>query len=393
MANRGKQTGRSLKGGVGRYQTKSGETRWRYVLRHNYRLHQKAGFLTQKEAKEARDRRRNELNNRTYVNETRDTFGTYAETWIDEAPELRDSTRAMYRDTLSRNLRDFHQRKLVDITPEEVSAWHARLRRRQANTQTGTLSDASVDRAYSLLRRVFSVAVKRRKLSFNPCVLERRGRTKLRETPLFTDQEVLQLTEEMPEEYRALILVAAFGGLRWSEAIALRPIDLDLEAGTVSVRRTYVEQSDGKIQQSDTTKTDAGRRTVPLLSPLAVAALRAHIRKQDTEPTHLLFSSGRNTALRRANFYRRTWTPALKAAGLTRERYTFHHLRHYALTSLGQSGATLQELMDWGGHSSVKSVMVYQHTGQRHLEDVVRNAAARIHEATGVTPIRRTTAS
>jgi integrase len=37
----------------------------------------------------------------------------------------------------------------------------------------------------------------------------------------------------MPERYRALVLLAAFGSLRWGELAALRRCDVDVEHGTI----------------------------------------------------------------------------------------------------------------------------------------------------------------
>lgn len=49
------------------------------------------------------------------------------------------------------------------------------------------------------------------------------------------------------------------------------------------------------------------------------------------------------------------------------EGFVFHGLRHTALTNLGRAGATLADLMEFAGHSDVKSVMKYQHTGKDRL--------------------------
>jgi integrase len=49
----------------------------------------------------------------------------------------------------------------------------------------------------------------------------------------------------MPERYRALVLLAAFGSLRWGELAALRRCDVDAEHGTVRVERSLTELSGG----------------------------------------------------------------------------------------------------------------------------------------------------
>ena len=47
--------------------------------------------------------------------------------------------------------------------------------------------------------------------------------------------------------FRALVLLAIFGSLRWGEVIAPRRCDLDLEACTVRVRAAIVERSIGEL--------------------------------------------------------------------------------------------------------------------------------------------------
>lgn len=53
----------------------------------------------------------------------------------------------------------------------------------------------------------------------------------------------------------------------------------------------------------------------------------------------------------------------------------FHDLRRAYLTRLGRAGATLDELMKAGGHSDVKSVMVYQVSSQQRLHALVEKMA------------------
>jgi integrase len=65
----------------------------------------------------------------------------------------------------------------------------------------------------------------------------------------------------------------------------------------------------------------------------------------------LLFHGGRGALLRRNEFYKAAWHPALKAAGLWIEdedgggpgegRFVFHSLRHFCASSLLAEGAPL----------------------------------------------------
>ena len=49
----------------------------------------------------------------------------------------------------------------------------------------------------------------------NPCRVRSAGQDRSPERPILTVGEVVALADAMPERYRALVLVAAFGSLRW----------------------------------------------------------------------------------------------------------------------------------------------------------------------------------
>ena len=51
-------------------------------------------------------------------------------------------------------------------------------------------------------------------------------------------RQVFDLAAAIDPRYRALVLLAAFGSLRWGEPAALRRTDLDLDAGTVRIERS-----------------------------------------------------------------------------------------------------------------------------------------------------------
>lgn len=87
---------------------------------------------------------------------------------------------------------------------------------------------------------------------------------------------LLQAAADTP--YKALVTVVLAVGLRKGEALALRWDDLDLDAGTLTVRAT-LKRRPGKGLVLDIPKTARGHRTIPL-PVVSVAALRDHHRNQ-----------------------------------------------------------------------------------------------------------------
>ena len=74
--------------------------------------------------------------------------------------------------------------------------------------------------------------------------------------------QVAAIADRVPARYRALVLVAAFGGLRWGELAGLRRKRVDLERGTVTVAEQLLEVN-GAFSLGPP-KSAAGRRTVAL---------------------------------------------------------------------------------------------------------------------------------
>jgi integrase len=66
------------------------------------------------------------------------------------------------------------------------------------------------------------------------------------ERPTATIPEVFALAGAVQPRYRALVLLAAFCGLRWGELMGLRRQDIDTDAGTVRVRGAVSELNSGK---------------------------------------------------------------------------------------------------------------------------------------------------
>ncbi len=157
------------------------------------------------------------------------TLGQYAEVWLAQR-ELKPRTRALYRgllhDLILPGLGDAH---LDQITPTSVRNWYATLD-----------PDIPTRRAhaYSLLRSIFTTAVADDLRADNPCRIRSAGTAKKKhQTRPATLGELEVAVGAMPPRYRAMVLVAAWCGLRFGELAELRRQDVDLQTGVVHVQR------------------------------------------------------------------------------------------------------------------------------------------------------------
>jgi integrase len=281
----------------------------------------------------------------------RTTFGEWTDRWLASTVNLRANTKAGYHTTLSRYLRPaFDSYPLGRIDVLTIRTWLARL-------EAEGVGQATRAKAYRLLARILGAAVEARYLAVNPCSIRGAASDGTSEMRIATVEQVAVIAERVPARYRALVLVAAFGGLRWGELAGLRRKRIDLEAGTVTVAEQLVEVN-GAFSIGPP-KSAAGRRTVALPA-VVVAALAEHLANYTEEsPDAFVFLSSRGRHLRRSNFNRRVWQPATQAAGI--EGLRVHDLRHTAGTLATAAGGSLREVMHRLGHATTVAAVRYQH--------------------------------
>lgn len=197
-----------------------------------------------------------------------------------------------------------------------------------------------------------------------------------------TVEDVAELAEAMPAPERLAVLLAGWCGLRLGEVLGLRRRHV-ATTGTGDAAVTWIKvetqvQARGSGVREETPKSKAGARSVPVPAAL-VPALTAHL-DEHTAPGRdgLLFPRHPGgTEHHHPNTIRSHFNDALAAVNAPREageddrhpleHFTFHGLRHSALTRLGQAGATLAELKAYAGHSDGASVERYQHAERSRL--------------------------
>lgn len=285
-------------------------------------------------------------------------FGVYADAWFKER-DYAATTRERNGSALRLHiLPTFRDAVLSEVTTPQIRRWRADL-------LSSGVGEATVVKAYQILRAIMNTAVDDGVIQRNPCRIKGAGTAKTAERPFLEVGEVFQLAEAVPPRFRVFILLAAFTGLRFGELAALQRRDVDLERRTVSVRRALAEtRNDGLLIKAP--KSAAGVRTVAF--PVSLTAeLASHLATHsEAGRTGLVFTGARGGQLRRNNF-RRIWLRAVDRAGLGDVH--FHDLRHTGNTLAATGGATTRELMQRMGHSSVRAALIYQHlvNGRDHV--------------------------
>ncbi len=288
------------------------------------------------------------------------TFADYSASWMGRQSHLRPRTDELYRFLLQRHLLPtFGPMNVSAITGNDVLEWHRHL----VASVPGT-----APKCFRLLRQVLGAAVDDGFLAKSPAVIKGASQEARRREVIPTAQQVRLLAESVDPRYRAMVWLAGACGLRFGELAALRPERVDMIRREVHVVETVTEVAGGEPFVGPP-KTEAGRRTVSIPSSI-MPPLAEHLQRTDIDLRTLLFPAPEGGYLRRQNFRKRIWQPALAATGL---EFRFHDLRHAAMTIAAASGATVADLMARAGHSSPRAALIYQHAS-RERDQLVADA-------------------
>jgi integrase len=285
------------------------------------------------------------------VLEKRPTFRLrdYADVWL-AGRELRPATRSQYAQYLNTAiLPTFGDTLLGNISPARVRAWYDQLDSAEPTRRR---------RIYGIFHAIMATAVADDLIDSNPCRLRAGKPSRKHRIKVATLPELTKIVETLPSRYNALILLAAWCGLRFGELTELRRRDVDLTTGVLQVDRAWI-LVDGEHIIGDP-KTEAGKRTVHV-PPHLIPSLTVHLRKHVGRSAEaLLFPAAHGDGhMLRSTLYK-VWDRARKEAG--RPDLRFHDLRHTGATLAAATGATLADLMARMGHSTPGAAMIYQHS-------------------------------
>lgn len=281
-----------------------------------------------------------------------------------------------------RDLRRFFSRDdtpaFSAVAPADIDRYAQAL---AAGEVSGTgLSPSSVARHLSSLRSLYRWAVKEGLVTVNPAEAIRPPRMGEALPKALTPDEVTQLLEAIPAEGgsrdlrdRAFLEFLYATGARVSEAVNVAIDDLDL-AEDFSLVRVL-----GKGNKE---------RLVPL-GQYATYALQSYLVRGRPAlsargpGTSAVFLNLRGRPLTRQSAWEIIQRAAARA-GLDRE-VSPHTLRHSFATHLLEGGASVREVQELLGHSSVSTTQIYTKLSARVLDEVYRSTHPRATDS-GVRP-------
>nr|WP_243420782.1 site-specific integrase [Micromonospora globispora] len=269
---------------------------------------------------------------------------------------------------------------------------------REDTTPAEPAAAATAHQAHRTIRAALNEAVRRGHLTKNPAALAKAPRLPESEIEPYSVAEVQRLlVATRGRRNSARWAVALSLGLRQGEALGLRWSDVDLDAGTLTVRRGRQRPRwehgcrspcgrkhgghcpDRRPIRADTaeTKSRAGRRSIGLPDEL-VALLRKHRDEQDQERVTAaqlwedgdwLFATPTGGPVNPRTDYDE-WKRLLKLAGLRDGR--LHDARHTAATVLLILGVAERAVMGIMGWSNSAMAARYQHLTNQVRRDIAQ---------------------
>lgn len=282
------------------------------------------------------------------------TVGQQADLWLAGKVNLKPTTRALYESVLATHVRPrWNDTPLSRVDYSTIQAWVSEL-------VAGGTSPGHVRKVTSVLSGILALAVRSKRLPSNPAdglELPRRA-----EQPrlYLTAAQVAELADHAARlragrprratdaafvQYRLVVLVLSYCGLRWSELAALRVRRLDLLRGRIHVAEAITEVNGARLVWGTPKSHEA--RWVPVPRFL-VELLTEHV--VDKSADDLVFTSPDGSALRNRNARRAWFDRAADAIGVP--DLTPHELRHTAASLAVSAGANVKAVQRMLGHAS-----------------------------------------
>ena len=241
------------------------------------------------------------------------------------------------------------------------------------NSFSPRLAPKTIRNMHGCMRAVFNQGKAWGLVTANPTQGVRLPRKKARKPPVvLAKQDIRRVIEALPEPTKSIVTLMIVGSLRIGEVTALRWGRIHSDRIEV-VERFY----EGEF---DDTKTDAGRRSVPLDSFGILRAVldAAWQRSKHRKPEDLAFANKRGGAVDRRNLLRRHLKPVVKKLGLptTVDFRSFRTMHSSLMSSVGVRPEVTRDNM---GHANIDVTQnVYNKTWWEERVEAVSMAAATV---------------
>ena len=170
------------------------------------------------------------------------------------------------------------------------------------------------------------------------------------EQKLFTEALENYPIPKHGQHYKRQLLIELYTGMRMGEINALAPEDIDFNRSLIHVHKTVSTGLNNRSFISDTTKTDAGNRYVPI-NNLVKSILEESVGDMKSNPEGLIFYNHRRGSIINTSQVNSYFNRVAEKAGI--DITGQHSLRHTFATRCIEAGITPVVLKTWLGHTDI----------------------------------------
>jgi integrase len=296
----------------------------------------------------------------------RTSLGAYLTSWIDAKSDIGAKTKERYAEIITTHLiPNLGHVPLTKISTHDIEGFYRKAQTEGRRDGKGGLSAQTVLHFHRLLHKALADAVKRRKLTQNPCDYVQAPSPEDTDLRVLDEEGTLRLLEEAKGTRLYFpCLIAALTGMRLGEILALKWTDVDLEAGILVVRQSQQETREGLNYKCPKNKRTRTNRIPSLL----VEGLR-ELRQEQEARKEMLGDGYQDRGLIVCQENGEAWKNAVLSkafehlalkAGCPEVR--FHDLRHGLASQLLKQGHAAHVVSGILGHARVSTTMnIYSH--------------------------------
>lgn len=328
--------------------SRSWTARWRD---RDGRTVQLAGFLTEKAALDYAK------NQEFYVRQGKRTNPAEMKITLDEfcrevwrpTLDVRKSTKEDYQRALrSHILKKFGSTPLNEIKKHNLQAWAVELKNEKG------LSPRTVEKILNLLAAILKVAVENEYLYKNPFTGWNRGKAvKLNKVVPLTQDQVEAIARNLAPQYRIMVWIGFWTGMRPSEVLGLTWEQLDFQEEKIIVDR-QISRDTKQVHEKSGLKTKNSDREAPFPKVLQ-GLIREHVHLYGLGPEGLILQNRVGGVLRYPDAAR-LFRNAARPVGL-KDGEGMHQLRHTFVSTCISLGISIKDIQTYVGHASITETM------------------------------------
>ncbi len=306
------------------------------------------GGDTKKDVQRELTARLGEIDNGTYKELPKISFGQYTEVWKRDYAEisLKPSTKKVFYDIIDRLLLPaFSNYQLNTISTGQLQAY--------VSARAKIVKPNTVRNEVTTIKLLFKYAAKWDYTRQNPADHLERPKIDKPEIEILSPQEFELFITGVERAYKTAFLTAFLTGMRAGELWGLQWGDIDWNAKQIHVKRSLWNH------QFQKPKTKNANRKIDMTERL-IHDLKAWRLARPANQHDLVFPSPEGFPSMHTNVMKRFFYPALRRAGL--RQVSFHSLRHSNASFRIRAGQNIKYIQGQLGHASINMTLdVYGH--------------------------------